>query len=282
MEDKKDKKKFWSSGFLTVGYLRDMLIIALLIVMVYKIANSDFTISFQNLVFSDLLSVLLAFFAIALSAAFYFKATETSNTFYDNTYKFTKEISEILGRIEAGFGERLKHIDEGYTGLRDKFDNMPFDINEAKEEEEKEEEHIKMQEKERNQIILDLMKKAQVADDEKERLLKELESHTSELDSSKNELRKLQRKISEVESDTTDVSSGFINHLSKLIDGRFTSKYIDAPVRILQRRFHNILEDKILDEHDLGYMQHHGLVDSDHELTSKGARVMREAIRHAI
>ena len=39
------------------------------------------------------------------------KATDTSNNFYDNSYKFTKEISEILGRIEAGFGEKLKHID---------------------------------------------------------------------------------------------------------------------------------------------------------------------------
>src|SRR6185436_4120877 len=62
-----------------------------------------------------LLSLVLSVFAMALSVAFYFRATDTSNTFYDNTYKFTREMSEVLGRIEAGFGERLRHLDEGYS-----------------------------------------------------------------------------------------------------------------------------------------------------------------------
>lgn len=281
MEDKKNNR-FWTGGFLTLGHLRDILAVALLAILAWKLLNSDISIKLESFSFTDLLSVLLAFFAIALSAAFYFKATETSNLFYDNTYKFTKEVSEILGRIEAGFGERLKHIDEGYTGLRDKFDQIPFDLKEAKEEEKKEEKHIKEQEKERNQIILNLMEKARVADDEKDHLLKQLEDHSKELEQSKIELRRLQRDISRKESDISGVDSGFIRHFSRLVEGKFPPKYIDAPMSILKRRFSELLEEGVFDSADLNYMEKTGLLDEVRRLTNKGANVFREALRRTI
>ena len=281
MEENKGNKN-WKGGFLTLGHFRDILAVALLVILAWKILTSDISITLESFSFTDLLSVLLAFFAMALSAAFYFKATDTSNLFYDNTYKFTKEVSEILGRIEAGFGERLKHIDEGYTGLRDKFDQIPFDLKEAKEEERKEEKHIKEQEKERNQIILDLMEKARVAGDEKARLLKELEDHSKELEHSKIELRRLQRDINRKESNLSDISSGFLKHFSKLIDGKFTPKYLDAPISILRRRFSELLKEELFDDHDVNYMARNGLLDEERKLTNKGVHVMREAIRQAI
>lgn len=280
MEQSKDKKS--KAGFLSLGNIKDILIIAFIIVITWKLINSNISISIESFSFTDILSMLLAFFAIALSAAFYFKATDTSNLFYDNTYKFTKEVSEILGRIEAGFGERLKHIDEGYTGLRDKFDQIPFDINEAKIEEKKEEENIKEQEKERNQIIIDLMEKARVADDEKEKVLKDLNKHTNDLDKSKMELRRLQREINIVESDVSDVSNGFMHHFSRIMDSKFPRKYTEAPTSILRKRFFELLSDNKFDDHDIHYMTDHGLLDEEQQLTSKGAKVMREAIRRAI
>lgn len=281
MEKSKENNKT-KTGFLSFGNIKDILIIAFIIVVTWKLINSNISISMESFSFTDLLSMFLAFFAIALSAAFYFKAIDTSNLFYDNTYKFTKEVSEILGRIEAGFGERLKHIDEGYTGLRDKFDQMPFDINEAKIEEKKEELNIKEQEKERNQIIIGLMEKARVADDDKEKVLKDLNKHTKELDNSKMELRRLQREINLVESNVSDVSDGFINHFSRAMDNQFSRKYTEAPTSILKKRFFELLSDNKFDDHDVQYMMGHGLIDEEKQLTSKGARVMREAIRRAI
>ena len=91
----------------------------------WKLAISKINLDLSDFNFTDLLSLLMALFAISLSVAFYFKAEETSNKFYHNSYEFTKEISEILGRIEAGFGEQLRHLDQGYTGLRDKVDGIP-------------------------------------------------------------------------------------------------------------------------------------------------------------
>lgn len=69
--------------------------------------------------FPTFLSLLLALFSVGLAALFYFKATETSNTFYDNTYNFTKDIAQLLVKMESGFGERLRNLDEGYTPMRD-------------------------------------------------------------------------------------------------------------------------------------------------------------------
>ena len=277
-----DNKKFNKSGFLSFGNIKDILIIAFITVVTWKLVNSNISINIETFTFTDLLSVLLAFFAIALSAAFYFKATDSSTLFYDNTYKFTKDVSEILGRIEAGFGEKLKHIDEGQNGLRDKFDKMPFDIQEAKEEEKQEEENIKLQEKERNKIILDLMEKARVAGEDKDELLAELEKHSKELDHSRMELRRLQREINIVESDVTDISKGFIEYFSGKIGSKIPHKYVEAPMTVLRKRFQGFVDDNIFDTHDLRYMTKHGILDDDGKLTSKGGKVMKEAIRFAI
>src|SRR5688500_16234653 len=87
-------------------------------VLAYKIIVTPISLAMD---FYALLSLLLALFSVGLSALFYFKATDTSNAFYDNTYKFSKDIAELLVRIESGFGERLRHLDEGYTRMQDRF-----------------------------------------------------------------------------------------------------------------------------------------------------------------
>jgi len=274
---KEGKKEFWNEGFLTLANFRDILILILLGVSAWKLFNADISIKFGQISLADITSVLLAFFAIALSVAFYFKATDTSNRFYDNSYAFTREMSEILGRIESGFGEKLRHIDEGYTGLRDKFDRIPFDMKEAKEEEKKEEETIREQEKERDKIILDLMEKAQVADDEKERLLNELNLHARELEKSKDELRRLQRRINSAESEIFDIPDEFITYFGQQIKGIIPPRYAEVPVELLMKRFRQFSND-IFDEKDLSYMEGKGLL-SQGRLTLKGAKVMREAIK---
>ena len=94
------------------------------LVVSYKMLNGSIPFDMSRFSFSDLLSMVIALFSIALSLIFYNKATETSNTFYNNTYNFTSHVSEVLGKIEAGFSERLRHIDESYTRLGDRFDRM--------------------------------------------------------------------------------------------------------------------------------------------------------------
>ena len=66
-------------------------------VICYKLVASNFTIDAPTL-----LSFLLALFSIILSALFYF-SYETSNKFYDNSFRYTKQIAELLVGIENKF-----------------------------------------------------------------------------------------------------------------------------------------------------------------------------------
>ena len=159
----------------------------------YKIATIDANLDFSNFNFSftDLLSLILAIFAISMSVALYFKATDTSNRFYDNTFKFTKDISEILGRIEAGFGARLKNLDEGYSGLRDSFQGSigsSEEIDASKIELEKEI-------AEKNQILSDLIDQTKLSEDEKTEVLHSLQNKEREISNLTKELHTLRREI---------------------------------------------------------------------------------------
>lgn len=105
MEDDRNKKN--SNNRIPTPVL-SFVIILLASVLAYKIATMPLNFSFE---FSLFLSLVLAIFAVGLAALFYFKTTQTSNTFYDNTYKFTKDIAELLVRIESWLGERLRNLD---------------------------------------------------------------------------------------------------------------------------------------------------------------------------
>ncbi|MBE0635622.1 hypothetical protein IH601_06480 [Candidatus Bipolaricaulota bacterium] len=165
-------------------------------VVSYKIVVSPITIDLADFNFSDLLSIVLALFAIAISVVFYFKATETSNRFYDNSFRFTKEIPEILGRIEAGFGERLKHLDEGYEGIRERVERLPKDPAKAEAAIKKEEEGVERQEKERTELLEQLVARAQMKADEKLEVLEQLKEKDRDLAAARDELAFLRKRVS--------------------------------------------------------------------------------------
>ena len=82
-----DKIKKWKS----VTYLFCLVILTVVVSIKIILINSENV--FKDFNFTDLLSLLLAFFSITISIVFYLKAGETANQFYDNTYKFTQHTS---------------------------------------------------------------------------------------------------------------------------------------------------------------------------------------------
>jgi hypothetical protein len=112
--EKKASEPRWILAIRTITY--SAVILAVTGVVAYRLAKARF--NFSQFDFSQLLSMLLALFSIGLSATFYFKATDTSNRFYDRTYRLTKDLFEILGRIEERFGEQLKGIHEDTSATR--------------------------------------------------------------------------------------------------------------------------------------------------------------------
>lgn len=148
--------------------------------------------------FPTLLSLLLALFSVALAALFYFKATETSNTFYDNTYIFTKDIAQLLAKIESGFGEKLRNLDEGYSSMRDYLQSSPGqngDIEQAKEKIAGEEKEIEKVIEERNQIVSSLIERAQLKEEEKDNIISQLSEKESELVASQRELSQMKKRL---------------------------------------------------------------------------------------
>ena len=148
--------------------------------------------------FPTLLSLLLALFSVALAALFYFKATDTSNTFYDNTYNFTKDIAQLLAKMESGFGEKLRNLDEGYSSMRDYLQSAPNqngDIETAKEKIAGEEEGIEKVIEERNQIVNSLIEKAQLQADDKEKIISQLSKKESELVAAQRELSQMKKRL---------------------------------------------------------------------------------------
>ena len=114
------------------------------------------------------------------------KASDTSNQFYDNTYKFTKEISELLGRIEEGFGERLRHLDEGYAGIRDRVERWQDYISAPTSSEvQHEEDEIRRIEQNYKELIDQFASRAQIAESERERIKQQLNIANQDLTNAK-------------------------------------------------------------------------------------------------
>jgi len=250
-------------------------VIALTSAIVYRLVTVHCDLQFD---FPAFLSLLLALFAVGLSALFYFKTTEISNAFYDNTHKFTREVSQILGRIEAGFGERLRHLDEGYTGLRDRFEKLPFDVSKAREQEEEEKQEVARKEAEIQDLLNNLAERAQLAETEKRELFARLEQTQEELAMSKSELRRLQRRIRSAEEEPSEVHPGFSDYLRSFLQEhsslRLTHRY---PSLIIKREFRKVSE--ALDPAARDFMQRHDLLDEEGDLTGDGVRFVGSIMR---
>jgi Skp family chaperone for outer membrane proteins len=254
----------------------------------YKIAVSDLNFDFSKFDFSDLLSLSLAIFSIGLSVAFYFKATDTSNKFYDNTYKFTKDISEILGRIEAGFGERLKHLDEGYTGLRDKFDgsstsNNNEEIKEAKKELEQERGQLQKEVQEKNELLEELMTKAQLGEEERQDFTQKINQREEQIEKLSSELRFLNRRLRNAERSRENEMIHSIDNLMRAQLTKYISNEIDidmlldAPIDLLMRR---IRFDPTKHPESLTFpLKRMGFLDDEMRFTPAGIELLRSIAR---
>ncbi len=248
------------------------------VIVAYKLAVSPITIDLTDFKFSDLLSTVLALFAIAISLAFYFKATETSNQFYDNTYKFTKDISEILGRIETGFGERLKHLDEGYTGIRERFERIPGDPEKAKEAIKKEEEEVKKREQDFKELLEQLATRAKLEDPEKKKMFQQLHKKNRDLARAKEELSflktRLRRAEYRVQDDLSDLPPRMIEFISDIVIPELggPSDVSRLAIRSIRRRF-NVIQ-KTFNPGFMKEMRAHGLLSEERELSASGARTV--------
>jgi hypothetical protein len=108
-------------------------------VVLLKFLECPLNFDFSKLGLTDILSLFLAIFSMGISVAFYFKASDTSNEFYNNSYKFTQEMSKSLERIYSAFGEKLNNLNEAQNNMMNRLTPPPSG---TKEKPEKTEEQI--------------------------------------------------------------------------------------------------------------------------------------------
>lgn len=260
-------------GFLSWAKFRDLTIVLFCVSLAYRLAVSEISIDLSGFGFTDLLSLILAISAIVLSAAFYFKADESSKSFYNNSYEFTKNISELLGRIEERFGAQLLNIHKGYDDLNSKIGVYPLDVKRGREEQEREREAVKNSEEQYQEIIDDLMVKAQMGEAEIASMKSRMADLANEADRAKAELAKSAASWDNEIVNPLSISDGLFVKLSELADMFYSNHHKDADVKVIAKIFNSLVKDGMVDKRSLDELESLGLY-SNHSLNARGARLL--------
>lgn len=284
---KKKDYDFWSRIIWIVS--KSACIIFLAGIFGFKMYSDETKITID---FPVLLSLLLALFSVWLSALFYFKANETSNAFYDNSYKFTKDIAQLLIKIESGFGERLKNLDEGYSSFRSyiqgggKIKNNDVEATE-KEVASGQEEADKVM-KERSEMINELLEKTQLHQNEKEAVLQQLKDKDIELAESHEKLARLNKSLEKFQIER-NVDDGLRNDKSfrryvidNVIDKIGAENVIGRLTSDIRRKFNKVIESESLHRQFLKDLNNNGFYNFDSGLTIEGAKFFRELAREVV
>jgi hypothetical protein len=272
--------------------LRNIALLTGIGVLAYKVVITPIQLSLD---LPTILSLLLALFSIYLSSMFYFKATETSNSFYDNTFKFTKDIAEILVRIESGFGEHLHHLDESYTRMQGQFERYshPEELERTQEEANQSKTELEEKVKERDKLIQELANRAKLHGNERASMLDRLATVEEELNDARQQLSLYQDELgraralqndahaSRPQDSKKDPGQKVINYLRIRILPQLDPSFIArAPAILVNRRWrdnNNVFPNGFI--HDL---QELGYVDSDNDLTPLGLKIVKSEARRLI
>lgn len=248
-----------------------------------------------------LLSILLALFSVALSALFYFKATESSSMFYDNTYKYTTDISQLLVKMESSFGEKLKVLETGYADIK-VYLRTPVktssELDEATALIKIEKEALEKAVEEKDKIIKDVLDSSSIEQTEKDRVLSELKEKNLQIrqlteemarlnDLKDNELAKRKRSpgaLFDADLDLDfDVPSRVLQHTKVIV-----IKRLGGPANVLKlsteevakgfsHHADNLNNSYLTDLDALGFLDEDGLTLSGAKFIKYVARTMVKA-----
>jgi hypothetical protein len=172
-----------------IRLVREIAVIVVFSYLAIRIFSGNLSLDFTKLTASELVSILLAFFSIALAASFFFAATSTSNQFYDNISKFNKDTSELLGRLD----EQIKHVNSSQKELGNRIDKQYLMQNGTDSDEQNDENEEKINEIEAKwqESFKKILDSTTIDPSEKQKLEAELREKDKEL----NALREDQAKI---------------------------------------------------------------------------------------
>ena len=277
-DDEKEKKlSIYERLGLPVTLLRDFALFGLIVVLIALGVALTIRVATQPIVvpqfsFDQFLNLVLAFFAIGLSIFLYLKASEVADKFYDNTYQFTKDISEKLGRMDEKYGEKIQ-------GVQDLMKHWPrghYDENEKKEEKENKEaevERLKQEldktQKEQQARIDELLQRAQLEEEEKVKYQDEFHNSSRRETELEHNINLLEARIRQLQNQSwhsnPDVSANEIYKLLSRAPIGGLKRLID-PDPGLQR----IKPGSVFEPDDMNKLFKLGLIDREGDLTDVG------------
>ena len=145
----------------------------------------------QSFTMETLLAVLLSFFSIGLSIMFYIQSDRTSASFYKDSYQIMKDVAVTLGRIEAGFGEKLSAINSKIGSLENKKQSTQQELDEKqKEQEEIEKRLLQAKDNKDKQDLIDKIKKTENEIISLRNYLMRLENNKRDLELENNKIKR--------------------------------------------------------------------------------------------
>ncbi|WP_456255265.1 hypothetical protein ACP3PM_27365 [Pseudomonas iridis] len=249
-----------------IKIFREIAVLVVATTLTIKLLTGSLGLDFAKLSASELVSILLAFFSIALSAAFYFAATNQSNQFYDNVNNFTKDTSTLLGRLDEqvkGIGGRQSELKDsiekhyrGGTGVR---------VERAQEETEKQFEEAKSG---LASIVDELLDKARLDPAEKENFENRIKEKDVELD-------QLREKLVRISTRTEMQVRRYTRRMLKKIG--FSEALTYTPAELLYSITKDAFPQYLKDLAALGYIKN-GAPSSPQDVTKDGEKMVKNAL----
>tara|TARA_R110001583_G_C5620443_1_gene406223 strand:+ start:458 stop:1345 length:888 start_codon:yes stop_codon:yes gene_type:complete len=277
-------------------YAKSLSLVVVVVAISIKLCSSDMELKMDVPTF---LSIALALFSVGLSAIFYFKATDTSNKFYDNSYRYTKDVAQLLVKIESGFGERLKKLDEGYLSMKEEIQKMPtysvkgedslkLEIERTKKELKFEKDELNKIKKDQNLLVKHTVENSQLHENEKNDILQKLTEKEEEAEEAQQQVLKLNKRLFAERLNRKKINSEIdpklIYRVKNFTRDSFISYILDLDIpdtsfvaieKAFQKRkgsFPNrYLDDMLI----LGYLT------EDKQLTKSGLTFLKKMLREA-
>ncbi|OCA87309.1 hypothetical protein [Pseudobacillus wudalianchiensis] len=237
---------------------------------------------------ATLLSLILAFFSIYLSAAFYFKSTDQSNDFYDRSFNHTRDIANSLADMKASFTKSLEFIEKNNDEIRTKVENLPGLLLDKQEKKEDVEEEYK-------QSVESVLQKYGIKEEDLQDLINkrlEVEKLNNEIkrlknieyfnqDKYKNYNKLLNDYLSDLNESSESVSENILNEFIEKNFDKLTKSNSDT----INTLFRNFLSRSFLLENERSKIAKqrallkNAYIDLDSNLTKKSIDYIRNSLQ---
>ena len=180
--------------------------------------------------------------------------------------------------MESGFSEQLRHLDQGYTGLRDKFDKLPLDLGKTREKVEDEKAEVLKLKSEKTELLNELANRANLQEEEKQELFSRISDSERKLIKAQREMRRLQHKLRDADDSEATINGILVRAVKhtqrKVVDLLGIDDVDSASDEEIRNNWQLIKEE--LPRVYVKDLRRGGVLDGEYLLTEEGVQFIRD------